>query len=472
MIVDTSELIFKRKFRSHFSQQKKFTKTHLAVHNIKQRECESTRAFITRYTDDTLQILGLHEEQHFRFCSLLENKKFGQASLHGPSIHLKRSNGKDLYMDCSKRDPFEWTHTLLLSASQENSHGLWEKYPWRLRLGRAPSRTNKAKKEKPSPRKERSDPQSGRRIDISGDLTRSEVPDMGIKSHGREKRQRKMEAACRLHKHKQRATYQRLIDKVFGHQMGRNMEVNADDMVIMSDSEEEMMADITETLERLWAINLKLNPKKCSFGVEEGVYSGHLITKQGIRADPSKVKVVSTLRPPRTVSEMQNLNKKIAALSRFLSKSAERTLLFMKTLKRCTSEKMVQWTKEADEAFRRMKECLESLPVMVIPTKGETLTMYLATSEAIMSAVLMAERGKKQILVYFVSRTLHGAELKYPELEKLILALVHAPRKLQRGRNSIKGKILADFLAETPLPEIREAKNKEVKRKELKPKNA
>ncbi|GKB84307.1 reverse transcriptase domain-containing protein [Tanacetum coccineum] len=58
------------------------------------------------------------------------------------------------------------------------------------------------------------------------------------------------------------ATYQRLIDRVFGHQMRRNMEVNTDDMVIMSDSEEEMMADITETLERLRAINLKLNPKK------------------------------------------------------------------------------------------------------------------------------------------------------------------------------------------------------------------
>ncbi|GJX05061.1 reverse transcriptase domain-containing protein [Tanacetum coccineum] len=52
----------KEKFRSHFSQQKKFTKTHLAVHKIKQREGESTRAFVTRYTDDTLQILGLHEE--------------------------------------------------------------------------------------------------------------------------------------------------------------------------------------------------------------------------------------------------------------------------------------------------------------------------------------------------------------------------------------------------------------------------
>ncbi|GJW40434.1 putative reverse transcriptase domain, ribonuclease H-like domain protein [Tanacetum coccineum] len=187
----------------------------------------------------------------------------------------------------------------------------------------------------------------------------------------------------------------------------------------------------------------------------------------------------------------------------------------MKTLRSCTSGKMVQWMKEADEAFRRMKECLESLPMMVIPTKGETLTMYLATSEEIVGAVLMAERGKKQIPVYFVSRTLHGAELKYPELEKLIFALMYAARKLRRyfqahpiqvfsdkpikqilvkpkklgriakwaielgeheielrGRNSIKGQILADFLAEIPLPESKEAKNEEVKRNEPKPENA
>ncbi|GKE03214.1 reverse transcriptase domain-containing protein [Tanacetum coccineum] len=53
----------KAKFRAHFRQQKRFTKTHLAVHSIKQREGDSVRAFATRYTDDTLQILGLHEDQ-------------------------------------------------------------------------------------------------------------------------------------------------------------------------------------------------------------------------------------------------------------------------------------------------------------------------------------------------------------------------------------------------------------------------
>ncbi|GKC62740.1 reverse transcriptase domain-containing protein [Tanacetum coccineum] len=90
-----------------------------------------------------------------------------------------------------------------------------------------------------------------------------------------------------------RETYQRLIDKVFSCQVGRNMEVNADEMVIKSDSKEEMLADIKETLKRLQVINLKLNPKKYSFGVEEGRFLGHLVTK----ADPSKVKAISDFQP-------------------------------------------------------------------------------------------------------------------------------------------------------------------------------
>ncbi|GKA66237.1 hypothetical protein Tco_0766045, partial [Tanacetum coccineum] len=130
------------------------------------------------------------------------------------------------------------------------------------------------------------------------------------------------------------------------------MEVNACDIVIKSDVEEEMLADIKETLDGLRAINLKLNPKKCSFGIEEGIFLRHLITKQGIKASPSKVKAISDLQPHKSVSEIQNLNKKLAALNRFISKEVDKTLPFMRTLKSCTSGKMVQWTAEADKDFR------------------------------------------------------------------------------------------------------------------------
>jgi hypothetical protein len=114
-------------------------------------------------------------------------------------------------------------------------------------------------------------------------------------------------------------------------------------MVIKSRTEEDLLSDIQETFNQLRAINMKLNPKKCSFGVEEGKFLGHLITKQGIKANPSKVKAITDLQAPKTLKEVQSLNGKLAALSRFLSKGADRSLPFFKTLKGCVDKKSFQW---------------------------------------------------------------------------------------------------------------------------------
>ncbi|GJT47438.1 hypothetical protein Tco_0956153 [Tanacetum coccineum] len=92
----------------------------------------------------------------------------------------------------------------------------------------------------------------------------------------------------------------------------------------LNTSEEDMLTDIKETFQRFRSINMKLNPKKCSFDIEEGPFLGHLITKQGIRANPSKVKAIADTEQPKTLKDIQSLNGKLAALSRFLSKGAER----------------------------------------------------------------------------------------------------------------------------------------------------
>ncbi|GJZ20505.1 reverse transcriptase domain-containing protein [Tanacetum coccineum] len=92
-----------------------------------------------------------------------------------------------------------------------------------------------------------------------------------------------------------------------------------------STSEEEMLKDIQETFERFRSINMKLNLKKCSFGVEEGPFLGLLITKHGIKANPSKVKVVTNLDQPRTLKDIRSLNGKLSALSRFFIKRPKKT---------------------------------------------------------------------------------------------------------------------------------------------------
>lgn len=152
------------------------------------------------------------------------------------------------------------------------------------------------------------------------------------------------------------ATYQRLVDMIFQKQIGRNLEVYVDDLVIKSHSKAEVLRDVEETFATLRRINMKLNPKKCTFGAEEGMFLGHLISKQGIRACPEKSEIVAQLPSPRTLKEVQSLNGKLASLNRFLSKSAEKSLPFFRTLKKCIKKSDFHWTPEAEIAFKEMKK--------------------------------------------------------------------------------------------------------------------
>nr|GEW82555.1 reverse transcriptase domain-containing protein [Tanacetum cinerariifolium] len=123
------------------------------------------------------------------------------------------------------------------------------------------------------------------------------------------------------------ATYQRLMDKAFESQMGRNIEVYVDDLVIKSHTEAEMVRDIEETFQTLRKINMKLNPKKCSFGLVEGVFLGYVITPEGIKPCPDKTTAVLQLPSPQTIKEVQSLNGKLASLNRTSVPAAETTFV-------------------------------------------------------------------------------------------------------------------------------------------------
>ncbi|GJV00866.1 reverse transcriptase domain-containing protein [Tanacetum coccineum] len=94
------------------------------------------------------------------------------------------------------------------------------------------------------------------------------------------------------------ATYQILVDTIFKGKMGRNLEAYVDDMVIKSKTELEMIKDVEETFLTLKKINMKLNPKKCSFGMEEGKFLGYIVTFKGTRANPEKEKAIVNMPSP------------------------------------------------------------------------------------------------------------------------------------------------------------------------------
>ncbi|GJZ33546.1 reverse transcriptase domain-containing protein [Tanacetum coccineum] len=229
-----------------------------------------------------------------------------------------------------------------------------------------------------------------------------------------------------------RATYQRLVDKAFYGQIGRNLEVYVDDLVIKSRTEDEIICDIEETFRMLKKINMKLNPKKCTFGVEEGMFLGYQVNTKGIKICSDKVDTVLSLQSPKCLKDVHKLNGKLASLNRFLAKSAEKSLPFFKTLKKCTKKSDFLWTEEAESAFKQMKELIAKLPMLTAPEEKEELIVYLVASKEAVSDVLMMEREAKQMPIYFVSRALRGPEVNYTSMEKLVLALVHASKRLRR----------------------------------------
>ncbi|GKD76369.1 reverse transcriptase domain-containing protein, partial [Tanacetum coccineum] len=100
------------------------------------------------------------------------------------------------------------------------------------------------------------------------------------------------------------AMYHRLVDKDFDSQVGRNIEVYLDDLVIKSHTEAKMLRDIDETFRTLRKIKMKLNPKKCMFGVVEGMLLGYMISPEGIKPCPDKTEVVLQLRSLRIIKEV------------------------------------------------------------------------------------------------------------------------------------------------------------------------
>ncbi|XP_042460623.1 uncharacterized protein LOC122044154 [Zingiber officinale] len=202
------------------------------------------------------------------------------------------------------------------------------------------------------------------------------------------------------------ATYQRMMNKVFRKQIGRNLEVYFEDILIKSLQSVDLCADVEETCQTLRHYEIKLNPPECLFGAKGERFLGYIVTEREIEANPGKVKALQDMPPPRNLKEVQRLTGRITALSRFISKSSDRSLPFFKILRQATR---FQWDEVCDRAFEELKQYLSSLPILAKPIVGEPLWIYLSSTEYAIGSTLVSH--KAQALVDFVT------EVQNPEPE-------------------------------------------------------
>jgi hypothetical protein len=130
------------------------------------------------------------------------------------------------------------------------------------------------------------------------------------------------------------ATYQRMMQNCLRSQIGRNIQVYIDDVVITTRKEDSLISDLQETFDNLDRYKLKLNPTKCSFGVSAGQLLGFLVSARGIEANPEKIQAILTMGKPTKLHEVQQLAGRVVALSRFVAWLGEKALPFYALMKK------------------------------------------------------------------------------------------------------------------------------------------
>jgi hypothetical protein len=169
------------------------------------------------------------------------------------------------------------------------------------------------------------------------------------------------------------------------------------------------------------------------------------VSHRRIEANPTKIQAIINMTPPQLARDVQRLTCRLAALNRFISKSAERSLPFLKTLR---GAKDFAWGPEQAVAFASLKQYLSELTILTSLDPSLPLLLYVAASPHAVSAALVLEQTRegtiRQCPVYYVSEVLTTSKCNMMELEKIAYAVVMASSKLRHYFEAFKVQVTSD----------------------------
>ena len=167
--------------------------------------------------------------------------------------------------------------------------------------------------------------------------------------------------------------------------MHRDVEVYVDDMIVKSQDKADHLAALQRFFKMIRQFGLRLNPKKCTFGVTSGKLLGHIVSERGIEVDPEKIRAILDMPAPRTEREVRGFLGKLQYISHFIARLSDICEPIFHLLRK---NQPTVWNDDCQRAFEKIKECLFSPPVLVPPTPRRLLLLYLLVLDMTLGCML------------------------------------------------------------------------------------
>ena len=217
--------------------------------------------------------------------------------------------------------------------------------------------------------------------------------------------------------------FQSLMDLVLRGIQFKYVMVYIDDICIFSNTFEQHLAHLEEVFTRLRSANLKLHPKKCKFAVQEVTYLGHVLSPEGIKPNPDKVKAIASFPTPTKMKQLRSFLGMIGYYRKFISGFGVTAKVLYDLTKK---DVPYVWSSECEKAFQELKGKMLSYDVLVFPNFKKPF--HLATDASItgLGACLSQEVNGVLRPVGFAGRGLTNAERNYTTTEQECLAVIWA----------------------------------------------
>src|SRR5690349_4952694 len=231
------------------------------------------------------------------------------------------------------------------------------------------------------------------------------------------------------------ATFQRVMNDMFRDLIGKVLFVYIDDVTIYTKTFKEHMEVLEEVLRRIQKHRMYIKPKKCTFAAEEVHLLRHIINKEGVKTDPSKISAVKEYPVPESKTEVRAFMGLVGYYRHYIPRCSKIAEPINRTLKKDIPFK---WTDEAQLAFEDLKEKLTTAPVLARPDMKRTFKLHTDACKTGLGAVLTQDfpvPGKfkkdgspvmQEKVISYASRSNHGAKSNYGATHLEQLAVVWA----------------------------------------------